>query len=70
MVSSEDGQIFNLVVAAATAVCAFVANKRSITEEEKVCVRVEEGVAGVAAKTIDMPSVPSYILSRVSRRPT
>ena len=59
LVSGENRQVFDLVAAGAAAVCAVVANEGTITEEEKVCVGVEECTTGVASKAVDMPPVSS-----------
>lgn len=63
LVAGEDGQVFDLVVAAATAVGTLVANEGAIAQQEEVRVRVEKGATGVAAKTVNVPSIPSYIQS-------
>lgn len=57
LVTSENGQILNLVATGTATVCAVAANERAIAEEEQVCVGVEERVAGVTAETVEMPSV-------------
>nr|POE94634.1 hypothetical protein CFP56_16871 [Quercus suber] len=57
LVAGEDGEVFDLVAAGVAAVGAVVADERAIAEEQEVGVGVEEGAAGVAAETIDMPSV-------------
>jgi hypothetical protein len=59
LVSREDGQILNLVAAGAAAVCAIVADEGAIAEEEEVRIGVEEGPAGVASETVQMPSIAS-----------
>lgn len=66
LVSRQDGQILNLVPAAAATVCAVVTDQRSITEEEQVRVGVKEGAAGVTPEAVDMPSVASYKSTLVS----
>ena len=43
------------------AVCAVVAYEGSIAKEEEVRVGVEESTAGVAAETVEVPSVPSCV---------
>ena len=55
--AGENGEIFNLIAASTATVSAVVADQRAITEEEEVRIRVKECAAGVAAKTIDVPSV-------------
>lgn len=59
LVACEDGQILNLVAAGAAAVCAVVADEGAIAEEEEVRIGVEEGPAGVASETVQMPSIAS-----------
>lgn len=65
LVARKDCQILNLVPACATAVCAIVANERSIAEEQKIRVGVEQGPASIAAEAIDVPSVSGYFSSAV-----
>lgn len=57
LVSGQDGQVLDLVVAVVAAVGAVVAYQRAVTKEEEVRVRVEQGAAGVAAEAVDVPSV-------------
>lgn len=61
MVTSQYGQIFNLVSAAATAVGAVVADQRPVAEEEEVRVGVEQSTTGITAKAINMPPISSYL---------
>jgi hypothetical protein len=56
-VSGEYGEIFNLVPAGVAAVCAVIANKRSVAQEQEVGVGVKGGVARIASKTVEMPSI-------------
>ncbi|KFY20889.1 hypothetical protein V493_07604, partial [Pseudogymnoascus sp. VKM F-4281 (FW-2241)] len=57
LVAGQDGEVLDLVAAGAAAVGAVVADEGAVAEEEKVGVRVEEGVALVAAEAVEMPSV-------------
>lgn len=57
LVSGQNGQVLDLVVAVVAAVGAVVAYQRAVTKEEEVRVRVEQGAAGVAAEAVDVPSV-------------
>lgn len=57
LVSGQDCEVFDLVVAVTTTVCAIVAYQGAIAEQEEVGVRVEESATGVAAKAVDVPSV-------------
>lgn len=41
-------------------ICAIVTYQRAIAEEQQVCVRVEEGAAGVATEAVNVPSVTRY----------
>ena len=59
LVTRKNRQIFNLIATGTTAVRAVVADERAVTEQEQVRIRVEEGTAGVATKTVDMPSIAS-----------
>jgi len=59
LVSCQYSQILDLVVACAAAICAIVADERSITEQEEVGIRVEESAASIAAKAVYMPSIAS-----------
>lgn len=60
LISGQDGEVLDLVAAAAATVGTVIADERSITEEKQVCVRVEESATSVASKAVDVPSVPSY----------
>lgn len=57
LVAREDGKILDLVSARAAAVRAVIANERTVTKQEEVGVRVEEGPTGVASETVYVPSV-------------
>ena len=59
LVSGQDGQVLNLITASTTAVGAVVANKRPISKQKEVCIRVKERVACVTTKAVEMPSVSS-----------
>lgn len=60
LVTGEDRQVFDLVVARAAAVGAVVADEGAIAEEEEVRVGVEEGAARIAAEAVEMPSVSGW----------
>jgi len=62
LVTSQYGQIFNLVSAAATAVGAVVADQRPVAEEEEVRVGVEQSTTRITAKAINMPPISSCFL--------
>ena len=64
MVACEDSQIFNFIPAGTAAVCAVVADEGAIAEEEEVRIGVEEGPAGVASETVQMPSIASCRIVR------
>lgn len=57
LVAGENSQILDLVTTRVTAIGTVAADQGSVTEEEEVGVRVEEGTAGAAAETVDMPSL-------------
>jgi hypothetical protein len=59
LVSCQYSQVFDLVVTCAAAVCAIVADERSIAEQEEVGIGVEECAASIAAKAVYMPSIAS-----------
>lgn len=59
LVASQDGQILNLVAAGAAAICAVVAYKGAIAEEEEVRVGVKEGTAGIATEAVQVPTIAS-----------
>lgn len=63
LVAGQDGQVLDLVAAMVAAVCAVVADEGAIAEQQQVGVRVEQGAAGVAAEAVDVPSVPSCLVS-------
>lgn len=65
LVTSEDGEVFDLVSASTAAVCAVVADERPIAEQEEVRVGVEESAAGIAAEAVEMPSVAGCIGRRL-----
>lgn len=60
LVSGEDGQVFDFVPTGTTAVCTIVADERAIAEQEEVGIGVEKGLAGVASKTFNVPSLASW----------
>jgi hypothetical protein len=41
LVAREDSQIFNFISAGTAAVCAVVADERSVAEKEEIRIRVE-----------------------------
>ena len=57
LVTSQDGQVFDLVATGIAAVCAVVANEGSVAEQEQVGVGVEQSAACVTAEAVDVPSV-------------
>jgi hypothetical protein len=59
LVSGKNCQVFNLISTRTTAVCAVIADERSITEKQEIRVRVEKCSAGIAPETIQMPSIAS-----------
>jgi hypothetical protein len=63
LVTSQDGQVFDLVAAVVAAVRAIVTDQRAIAQEQQVGVRVEERAAGVAAKAVNVPSVARCAVS-------
>lgn len=59
LVASQDREVFDLIAARAAAVGAIVTYKRAVAQEEEVRVGIEEGAAGIASETVDMPSIAS-----------
>ena len=59
LISSENGEILNLVGADAAGVGAVIADERLVTKHQKIGVGVEEGVACSTAEAIEMPSAAS-----------
>ena len=57
LITSQDGQILDLVAAVVAAVCTVVAYQGAVAEQQQVRIRVEEGAARVVAEAVDMPSV-------------
>lgn len=57
MISGQNSQILNLIAACTTAIGTIITDQRPVTEEEEVCVGVEEGPASVASETVNMPSI-------------
>ena len=66
MVTRENRQVFDLVVAGAAAICAVVADKGAVAEEEEVGVGIEKSAASITAEAVEMPSVASYGERKVS----
>jgi hypothetical protein len=60
LISSQNSKIFNFIATCAATVGTVVAYQRTITEQKKVCVQVEECSTCVASKAVDMPSITSY----------
>lgn len=63
LVSSQDSQVLDLVVARATTVCAVVADETTIAEQKQVRVRVQKSSACVAPEAVNVPSVARCILT-------
>jgi hypothetical protein len=59
LISRENCEVLDLVVACTATVRAVVADERAVAKKYKICVRVEEGVTGVATEAVYMPSVAS-----------
>lgn len=57
LIAGENGKIFDFVPTGTAAVGTIVANEGAVAQEEEVGVRIEEGVTGVAAEAVDMPSI-------------
>ena len=57
LIACQDGQILDLVVACAATVGTIVADQGAIAEQKEVCVGIEEGAAGVASETVNVPSI-------------
>lgn len=61
MISSQNSQVFDLVPTSTAAICAIVADKRTVSEKQEIRVAIEKGAASVASKAFDMPPVTSYM---------
>ena len=59
LVARKNSQILNFVTTGTTAIRAIIADERTVTEKEEVCIRVEESATGITAETVDMPSIAS-----------
>jgi len=59
VIACEDSQILDLVSTCTAAVCTIVADEGAIAEEEEVRIGIEEGSAGIATETINVPSITS-----------
>lgn len=57
LLAGEDGEILDLIPTGGATVGTTAADQGAIPKEEKVSVGVEEGSAGAAPETIDVPSV-------------
>ena len=57
LVAGQNGKVLDLVSTRTTTVGAVVADQRAIAEQEKVGVRIEEGLAGIASETVNVPAV-------------
>lgn len=66
MISSQDGQILDLVVACAATIGAIVADEGAIAEKKEVCVGIEEGTTSVASETVNVPSIASCVFVSIT----
>ena len=66
LIACQDGKVLNLIATSAAAVGTVVADQGAVAEEEEVRIGVEESVAGIASKAVEMPSVSGC--DTVSRR--
>lgn len=66
LVTGQDGKILDLVPTRAAAVGTVVADQGAVAEEEQVGVRIEEGLARVAAKTVNVPSIAGWKMVSIS----
>lgn len=66
LVAGEDGKILDLVPTCAAAIGAVVADQRAVAEEEEVGIGVEEGLAGVAAEAVNVPSIAGWMMVSIS----
>lgn len=60
LVSGQNSQVFNLVTARIAAIGAVVTDQGAVTEQEQVRIGVEEGAAGIAAETVNVPTIPGW----------
>lgn len=60
LISGQNGEIFDFVVARVASICTIIAYERAVAEEQEVGVGVEEGAAGVAAEAVKVPSLASW----------
>ncbi len=60
LVAGENCQVLDLITTDTAAIGAIVADERPVTEKEEVCVGVEDSTAGVATKTVYMPSITRW----------
>lgn len=57
LVSGKNSKILDFVTASATAIRAIVADERTVSKQEQICVAIKEGTASVASEAFDMPPV-------------
>lgn len=60
LVASQDGQVLDFVVTSAAAICAIIADERTVAKEEKIGIGVEEGPARIASKAVNVPPVAGW----------
>jgi len=63
LVSRQNGQILDLVIASAAAVGAVVTDEGAVAKEKQICVGIKQGIAGIASEAVEMPSVASELES-------
>jgi len=69
LIAGQDGEVFDFVATGAAAVGAVVADEGTVAEQKEVGIGIKESAAGVAAETVDMPSVASCGDVRKASRP-
>lgn len=60
LITRQDGEILDFVVAGATAVGAVVANEGAVTEQEQIRIGIKKRATRVATEAIQMPSIARY----------
>lgn len=60
LVARENRKVLDLVPTDAAAVSAIIADERAVAKKKKVCVGVKNGAAGVATKTVYMPTIAGW----------